>query len=207
MKKVLLSKRIKRPPKVLTFETYQREQDNPIPSHPEARDPRIVPLVIFDYGSTIARIRQSRYIGKYLAACVKEMAKSAKSVLDNPYTGKKTIDAALLEELAADEHRLCVNDTGYTRVDPRHIFKGCQLLFPNAMVFKMEMDRGAIKQAPSVPSFIEIFRTDLQLGVIVKQVAAQSLSTALCVRCCSQTTMATRCASSTALSAMRIMIG
>ncbi len=43
MKKILWSERIKRHPKALTFETYLREQDNPISSHPEARDPRIIP--------------------------------------------------------------------------------------------------------------------------------------------------------------------
>ena len=39
------------------------------------------------------------------------------------------------------------------------------------MVFTMEMDREKIKQAPSMPSFIEIFRTYHQLGVIVNQVS------------------------------------
>ncbi len=99
MAKIRLSERIKRPPKPLTFETYLRERDHPIPSHPEARDPRIVPLVVFDYGSTMARVRQMRYVGKYLVASVREMATSAKNVRDNPYTGKTTIDAETLREL------------------------------------------------------------------------------------------------------------
>ena len=171
MKKILLSERFKRPPKPLTFETYLRPQDHPIPSHPEARDPRIVPLVTFDYGSTTARIRQSRYVGKYLVASVKEMAKSAKSVVNNPYTGKTTINAETLRELEAYTHSIGVTDIGYTRVNPRHIFKGYRLLFPNAMIFTMEMDREKIKQAPSMPSFVEIFRTYHQLGVIVNQVS------------------------------------
>lgn len=171
MKKFLLSERIKRPPKALTFETYLREQDHPIPSHPEAREPRIVPLVIFDYGSVMARIRQSRYIGKDLVAAVKEMANSAKSVRNNPYAGKMTIDAKTLEELEEYAQSLGVTDIGYTKVNPRHIFKGYKLLFPNAIVFTMEMNREKIKLAPSMPSFIEIFRTYLQLGVIVNQIA------------------------------------
>jgi Pyruvate/2-oxoacid:ferredoxin oxidoreductase delta subunit len=171
MKKILWSERIKRPPKWLTFENYLREQDRPIPSHPEAREPRIVPLVIFDYGSTMARIRQSRYVGKYLVAAIKEMAKSAKSVLNNPYAGKNTIDAETLKELEAYAHSLGVTDIGYTRVNPRYIFNGFKLLFPNAIVFTKQMDRDKIKLAPSMPSFIEIFRTYLQLGVIVNQVA------------------------------------
>ena len=171
MKRILWSERIKRPPKPLTSETYLREQDNPISSHPEAREPRIVPLVILDYGSTMARIRQSRYVGKYLVASVKEMARSAKSVRNNPYAGKKTIDAETLKELEEYAYNLGVTDIGYTRVNPRHIFKGFKLLFPNAMVFTMEMNREKIKAAPAMPSFIEIFRTYYQFGVIVNQVA------------------------------------
>jgi ferredoxin len=172
MKKILWSERIKRPPKALTFETYLRAQDNPIPSHPEARDPRIVPLVILDYGSTMARFRQSRYVGRHLVGSIREMAQSAKSVLKNPYTGKKTIDTDTLKELEEYAHSLGVTDIGYTRVNPRYIFKGFKLLFPNAMVFSMEMNKEKIKQAPAMPSFIEIFRTYHQLGVIVNQVAA-----------------------------------
>jgi epoxyqueuosine reductase len=171
VKKILWSERIKSPPKALTFETYLREQDNPISSHPEAREPRIVPLVVFDYGSVMARIRQMRYVGKYLVASVKEMAKSAKSVVNNPYAGKMTIDAESLKDLEEYAHSLGVTDIGYTRVNPRHIFRGYKLLFPHAIVFTMEMNREKIKQAPSMPSFYEIFRTYLQLGVIVNQIS------------------------------------
>ena len=171
MKRLLLSERIKRPPKAFTFESYLREVDHPIPSHPEAREPRIVPLVVFDYGSVMARVRQMRYVGKYMADSIREMSLSARSVRDNPYTGKKTIDAEALRELEAYAHGLGVTDIGYTRVDPRYIFKGFKLLFPNAIVLTMEMDREKIRQAPSMPSFIEIFRTYHQLGVIVNRVA------------------------------------
>ena len=171
MKRLLLSERIKRPPKAFTFESYLREVDHPIPSHPEAREPRIVPLVVFDYGSVMARVRQMRYVGKYMADSIREMSLSARSVRDNPYTGKKTIDAEALRELEAYAHGLGVTDIGYTRVDPRYIFKGFKLLFPNAIVLTMEMDREKIRQAPSMLSFIEIFRTYHQLGVIVNRVA------------------------------------
>ncbi len=91
MKRMLLSERFKRPPWFLSYESYLRAEDKPIPSHPEARDNRIVPLVIFDYGSTMARVKQMRFIGKKLLAAVREMHVSARSVRDNPYTGQKTI--------------------------------------------------------------------------------------------------------------------
>lgn len=171
MEQIRLSERIKRPPKPLTFETYLREEDNPISSHPEAREPRIVPLVVFDYGSVMARIRQMRYVGKYLVEAVKEMAQSAQSIVNNPYKGKKTLDTETLKELEEYARSLGVTDIGYTSVNPRHIFRGYKLLFPNAIVLTMEMNREKIKQAPTMPSFIEIFRTYLQLGVIVNQLA------------------------------------
>ncbi len=64
-----------------------------------------------------------------------------------------------------------MTDIGYTKVNPRHIFNGYKLFFLTAMVFTMERDREKIKQAPSMPSFIEIFRTYLQLGIIVHQIS------------------------------------
>ena len=171
MKKMLLSERFKKPPWFLSYESYLRAEDKPIPSHPEARDNRIVPLVIADYGSMLARLKQMRFIGRKLLAAVKEMHISAKSVRENPYAGKKTIAPDMLQELEAYAHSLGITDIGYTPVNTRHIFERFRILYPNAIVLTMEMDKEKIKQAPSIPSFVEIFRTYHQLGVVVNKVA------------------------------------
>jgi NAD-dependent dihydropyrimidine dehydrogenase PreA subunit len=155
----------------LTIKKYLRKQDQPIPSHPEARDPRLVPLVILDYGSLSARLKQMRYIGRTLVGSVVEMAKSVRSIRDNPYLGKKQIEALTLRELEDYAQSLGITDIGYTNVNPRYIFNGFQILFPNAIVFTMEMDQEKIHQAPSTPTFIEIFRTYYQLGVTVNRIA------------------------------------
>ena len=63
MKRILLSEKIKKAPPFLTIEPYLRPQDKPVASHPEAREPRIVPLVIFDYGSVCSRLKLMRYKG------------------------------------------------------------------------------------------------------------------------------------------------
>lgn len=167
-----LSEKFTRPPGFLTIEPYLRQVDRPIASHPEARDPRIVPLVVFDYGSVTARIKQMRYVGKFLVGSVVEMAKGNRSIRDNPYLGNKTIDPETLKELEEFAYDLGISDIGYTEVNPRYIFKGFRVLFKNAIVFTIEMDRDKIKQAPSMPSFIEIFRTYYQVGVVVNQVAS-----------------------------------
>ncbi|HKJ27182.1 MAG TPA: 4Fe-4S dicluster domain-containing protein [Anaerolineales bacterium] len=166
-----LSEKYKKPPKTLTIEPYLRPQDQPIRSHPEAREPQIVPLVVMDYGSLMARVKQMRYIGRYMFGSIREMHTSAKSITKNPTTGKKRISADTLQELEAYARGLGISEIGYTRVNPRYIFQGYRILYENAMVFTIEMDKAKIKQAPAIPSFIEIFRTYYEIGVIVNKVA------------------------------------
>lgn len=171
MKRILLSEKIKKAPSFLTIEPYLRPQDKPVASHPEAREPRLVPLVVIDYGSLAARIKQMRYIGRLLFGAVGEMWKSARSIRQNPYRGKTTIDPQTLAELTTYAISLGIAEIGYTVVNPCYIFRGFRILFPNAIVFTIEMDREKIRQAPSIPSFIEVFRTYYEVGVIVNKVA------------------------------------
>ncbi len=171
MKKIIFSERIKKAPRFLTIEPYLRKQDQPIASHPEAREPRIVPLVILDYGSLMARFRQMRYIGRLLIGAVYEMAKSASSIKHNPYTGKREIDPDTLKAVETYAKDLGISEIGYTQVNPRYIFRDFKILYKNAMVFTIEMNRDKIKLAPSIPSFIEVFRTYYEVGVIVNKVA------------------------------------
>lgn len=168
----LLSERFRSAPPFLTFEQYLRPGDAPIPAHPtESRYPRIVPLVILDYGSVAARFRQMRYVGLDLLKAIFEMVRGARAIRRNPRLGKTSIDAEALAELEAYAKTLGVSDIGYTRVDPRHIFRGFRVLYPNAIVFAIEMDREKIRTAPSIGSFIEVFRTYLEVGRAVNQIA------------------------------------
>lgn len=171
MKRIRLSEKIQKAPRFLTIEPYLRKQDQPLASHPAARAPRLVPLVVIDYGSLAARFRQMRYIGRHLVGSVVEMARSASSIRENPYAGKKNIDPQTLQALEAYAKELGIAEIGYTKVNPRYIFKGFRILFQNAIVFTIEMDREKIKQAPSIPAFIEIFRTYYTVGTIVNKVA------------------------------------
>ena len=118
MTKIRLSERIRKPPRFITIEPYLREQDSPISSSPDARYPRIVPLVAFDYGSVAARFRQIRHIGKYMVKILKELAGSARRIRNNPYTGKTEISARELAELEEYARSLGVTDIGYTKINP-----------------------------------------------------------------------------------------
>ncbi len=173
MPKIFLSERIKKPPRFFTIEPYLREQDEPIASHPDARDPRIVPLVVMDYGSVRSRLEQIRNEGlkEYFIGTLREMHISAKSIRNNPYSGKKTMDAETRAELEAYAKSLGVAEIGYTRVDPLYIFRGFRILYGNTMVFAIEMDKAKIKGAPNMESFKEVFRTYYQVGLTVNKVA------------------------------------
>jgi len=165
------SERFRRPPLKMTIDPYLRPEDHPIECDAKARKPRLVPLVVLDYGSVAARFRQVKYIRHDMAGALRELLRSSRDIQNNPYNGKTSIDAATLREVEDYARSLGVTDIGYTVVDPRHIFQGFRILFPNAMVFTMEMDAEKIRQAPTIPSFIEIFRTYAQLGVVVNRVA------------------------------------
>jgi Pyruvate/2-oxoacid:ferredoxin oxidoreductase delta subunit len=173
MAKIKLSERIKKAPWFFSIEPYLREQDNPVSSHPEAREPRIVPLVIIDYGSFTARLKQMRYEGlkEYFINTLREMHVSAKSIKKNPYAGKKTIDSETLRALENYAKELGVAEVGYTKVNSRYIFKDFRILFDNAIVFSIEMDKDKIKGAPNMESFKEVFRTYHQVGLTVNKVA------------------------------------
>ncbi|PKO00885.1 MAG: [Fe-S]-binding protein [Chloroflexi bacterium HGW-Chloroflexi-4] len=171
MKRILLSEKIKKAPWFLTIEPYLRKQDHPIASHSEARHPRIVPLLVIDYGNLAARFKHMRDVGKYLLGSVRGMWKSAYSIRQNPYKGKKNIDPQTLFEVESFAKSLGVAEIGYSIVNPRYIFRDFRILFPNAMVFTIEMNRDKIREAPSLSSYIEIWRTYYEVGVIVNKVA------------------------------------
>ena len=173
MPRIRLSDKIKKAPWFFSIEPYLRPQDNPVASHPEAREPRIVPLVILDYGSVRSRLKQMRYDGlkEYFLGTLREMHISAKSIKNNPYAGKNHIEAETLAELEAYARSLGIAEIGYTKVNPCYIFRGFRILFENAIVFTIEMDRAKIKGAPNIESFKEVFRTYYQVGLTVNKVA------------------------------------
>lgn len=173
MRKIKFSEKIKKAPWFFTIEPYLRKQDQPVSSHPEAREPRIVPLVVMDYGSVRSRFKQMRYKGlkEYFIGTLREMYVSAKSIKNNPYMGKKTMDSETRAALENYAKSLGIAEIGYTKVNPRYIFRGFRILYENAIVFTIEMDKAKIKGAPNIESFKEVFRTYYQVGLTVNKVA------------------------------------
>lgn len=171
MKRILLHETFRRPPWFLDKDRYLREGDHPVTSGPNARYPRLVPLLIFDYGSLWGRIKRMVRLRESMAANMRELRRANTSIRENPRLGNTRIDATTLADLESYARSLGVSEIGYTRVNPDYIFKDLSILYPNAIVFAMEMDLEKIEQAPSVPTLMEIFRTYYQLGYVVNQIS------------------------------------
>jgi hypothetical protein len=67
--------------------------------------------------------------------------KSLKSLKDNPTQPNRQIDPKLLEELEAYVLRLGASTVGYTKTPGRWVFQNKAILYQNAIVLSMEMDK------------------------------------------------------------------
>ncbi len=124
----------------------------------------VVPEIIFEYGSLLSKIKTMPFYAKYLVGVFRELLKSVKSIQNNPYTGNKSITPEGLDEVIAYAKSLGISGIGYTQVKESHMFKESIVLFKNAIVFTMEMEKSEIELAPSTRTIREIFRTYYELG-------------------------------------------
>ena len=147
------------------------KDDRPIQSGPNSRQAVIIPLLLIQYGSIKAKAKTMTKLKKYFISSLKEMVVSARSLKDNPHTGKKTIDEKTLKDMENYAHDLGISSIGYTKVNPNFIFKDFEILYDNAIMFTMEMKRDVIATNPSLESSKEIFRTYESLGIAVNKIA------------------------------------
>lgn len=152
--------------------SYWMRDDHPrIKSAPYSRHAVIIPILIAQYGSLIAKFKAMKTVGPYIKTLISEMLKSYRSVKDKPITGKTRIDEKTLQEAEALAKSLGVGHIGYAKVRPEYIFRDFEILYSKAMVFTMEMDHDDMKTNPSDAASKEIFRTYTELGVIVNKLA------------------------------------
>jgi len=92
--------------------------------------------------------------------------KAITTISQNPVQVKKTIST---EELAGFEEfakTKGIGVIGYAKLAPRLIFKERAVLYDNAIILIMEMDREAISKAPSVETFKTVMSTYDILGKV-----------------------------------------
>ena len=131
----------------------------------------LVPEVNAKYGSLFSKIKTMPSYSKYLIGAFRELFKTVKSIERNPYLGKKDVSQNLLEELIDYAESLGVSNIGYTNVKKEHMYNDSIVLFNNAIVFTMEMEKSKIELAPSKDTNKEVFRTYYELGRAVNLIS------------------------------------
>jgi epoxyqueuosine reductase len=95
-------------------------------------------------------------------------SKSIKRLLKNV---NKKADKNFFKELEAYTKKLGCSDIGYTEVPREYIFSNRKLLFKNAVVLIMDMNKEKIRQAPGLAAGKEVWRTYAELSMVVYKIA------------------------------------
>lgn len=98
-----------------------------------------------------------------------EIRKSYQGLEKQPTKDKITEKEVKILESKAEE--LGVNTLGYTRLYKDDIFLDKAVLYPNVIVFSIEMDKDDIEKAPSYETLKMIEETYAQTGVVANELA------------------------------------
>jgi len=98
--------------------------------------------------------------------------RALRSVKDNPAAPKSLADTKLFSEIERRALALGASSIGYTRVPARWVFQNKAILYGNAIILSMEMDKGGIDTAPSIACQKTVFKTYRDLGQITNEIAA-----------------------------------
>lgn len=79
----------------------------------------------------------------------KGMEYTVKSLKNNPIKAKTMADDEFMGKFEKYAHSIGVDKLGFAKVPPEFIFQDKSILFENAMVLIMEMDKTAVDNAPS----------------------------------------------------------
>lgn len=93
--------------------------------------------------------------------------KAIKTIVNNPANSKKFIEPEELEELEKLAKSLGIGAIGYTKVPRNYIFQNKAVLYDNAIVFTMEMNKDKFNTAPSYESMDAVISTYSKLGKVV----------------------------------------
>ena len=104
--------------------------------------------------------------------CLGGIKESLRSLVDNPPAPKTSGSSALVQEIKAFALACGASSIGYTKLPSRWVFKNKAVVYDNALVLSMEMDKEGIDSAPSLACMKTVMLTYRDLGRITNKIAA-----------------------------------
>jgi len=133
---------------------------------PSDRSPEgfTVPEIVIRYGHLGKHPRNAVPVVPHFLRALYYSTRCYRSVKRSLPDPKGKADEGFLRELEGYARELGCSKVGYTEVPRDYIFRGAALLFRNAIVLTMEMDKDEIGKAPQIAAGKEIGRTYADLG-------------------------------------------
>lgn len=128
-----------------------------------------VPELVMKYGKGIPNFKFKTMLT--MIYTIKNARKSYKDIINNPEVPKTKAPEEFIEELVQYAKDIGVLDVGFVKLEPEDIFKNSTVLHENVIVVTQEMDKAAMKKAPSKDTGHEVHRTYHKLGIIVNKIA------------------------------------
>lgn len=149
---------------------YLNKEKPYIQANEDAHQGLSVPQLVFEHGRISSKLTSMPNIGKYMIGCMHEMKKSYRELYKQPSEANLHIAEHDLSEMETLAYSLGASNIAYTPVNPSNIFRDKVILYPNAIVFAMEMEHSKIETAPSKICEKEIFRSYYTLNKLVNRV-------------------------------------
>lgn len=106
-----------------------------------------------------------------MLGCLSGIKESLRSLDENPPVPKSEASKELLAEWEEKAYALGASSIGYTRLPQRWVFQDKAVLYDNAIVLSMEMDKDGINSAPSLACMKTVMETYRDLGRINNHLA------------------------------------
>jgi epoxyqueuosine reductase len=108
---------------------------------------------------------------KTMMSIMQNMRKSVRSLGKNAQEPQKMAPPEFFKDLVDYAKTLGVSHVGYAKLPSKYVFQDLAVLYKNAIVLAMEMDKERMDKAPSYDTMIMVMETYDELGIASNKIA------------------------------------
>lgn len=151
------------------IKNFVKNKSQLVYASPKSKIRHNIPQLVARYGSGLPKFYFKTFLTMF--STIKYARKGYQDVSTNPMNPITKTTEKFIAELIEYAKSIGALELGFTKVEPEYIFKNSTILYENAIVVTMEMDKAAIGKAPSKITGHEVHRTYNELGLIVNKIA------------------------------------